>query len=90
MRLLELKALVDEAVAQTAKHKIDPQVGFYFFDPSGDHRLMHVEIAEIGSLGNINNHSIGLLIDHEMSLECGFSSTPVFLLSDDKQSEVFN
>lgn len=91
MKLSGLKALVDQATEQAAKHRIDPQVGLYFLENGpGEqrHHLLHVEHAEIVSASNLEAHSMDLLHSHEIEMQPGNRS--LFILCDDADEEVFH
>lgn len=91
MKLSELKKLVDAATEQAAKHRIDPQVGFYCVESnSGDyhHKLVSVEHAEIVSVSNLEAHSIDLHGCHEIDMSVPMKS--LFVLCDDADEEVFH
>lgn len=85
MKLSQLKTLVDEAVAQAAKHKIDPEVAFFskHEDDDRDH-LRTVEFAEISSAGNIIFQAHDLRHDIEVTMTP--DSRAVFVLSDDPEA----
>lgn len=91
MRLSELKKLVDQAVDHMAKFREDPQVGLYFLENGpGEqrHHLLHVEHAEIVSVGNLEAHSMDLLHSHEINMSVPMKS--LFILCDDADEEVFH
>uniref|UniRef100_A0AAU6W134 Uncharacterized protein n=1 Tax=Pseudomonas phage Nican01 TaxID=3138540 RepID=A0AAU6W134_9CAUD len=91
MRLSELKKLVDQATEQAAKHRIDPQVGFYRLENGpGDqyHQLLSVEAAEIVSVSNLDAHSMDLHGCHEIDMSVPMKS--LFILCDDADEEVFH
>ena len=85
MRLSALKILVDSAVDQAAKHRIDPQVAFLSkFEADDRDHLRTVAFAEISSAGNIIFQASDIQHDHEVIMSPG--SVPIFLLSDDEEA----
>lgn len=85
MKLSELKKLVDDAVAQATKHRVDPQVAFLSkFEADDRDHLRTVEFAEISSAGNIIFQASDIQHDHEVIVSPG--SVPIFLLSDDEEA----
>lgn len=85
MRLSALKILVDSAVAQAAKHRVDPQVAFLSkYEADDRDHLRTVEFAEISSAGNIVFQTHDLLRDHEVTMSP--DSRAIFLLSDDEEA----
>lgn len=91
MRLSELKALVDKASERMAKHREDPEVAMYFLENGpGEqrHHILHVELADLNSVSNIEANSMDLLASHELTLDIPMRT--LFVLTDDADAEIFN
>lgn len=91
MRLSELKALVDKAHAHMQKHREDPEVAMYFLENGpGEqrHRILHVELADLNSVDNIQANSMDLKRSHELTMDIPMRT--MFVLTDDADADIFN